>query len=172
MLFVVYLLSRVHLFATPWTATHQSPLSMGFPKQKSTGVGCHFLLQGNFLTQRYNPCHLYWQVDSYCWTTRETQSTDWRIKVLHFFQESDSVSLSVVSDSFATPWTAVHQAPLSMGFPRQEYWTGLTFSSSGNLPHPEIAPEAPILQADSAFWATRNFFQCYFEILFQSEVAQ
>ena len=43
--------------------------------------------------------------------------------------ESCCVSRSVVSDS-ATPWTAVHQAPLSMGFPRQEHWSGLPFPSS------------------------------------------
>ena len=47
---------------------------------------------------------------------------------------------SVVSDSFATPWIVAHQAPLSMGFPRQEYWTRLSFSSPGHLPDPEIKP--------------------------------
>ena len=39
------------------------------------------------------------------------------------------ISCSVVSDSFATPWTVALQAPLSMGYPRQEYWTRLSFSS-------------------------------------------
>ena len=39
---------------------------------------------------------------------------------------------------FVTLWTVAHQAPLSMGFPRQEYWSGLPFPSSGNLPHPGI----------------------------------
>ena len=41
---------------------------------------------------------------------------------------------SVVSDSFGTSWTIAHQAPLSMGFPRQEYWSGLPFLSPGDLP--------------------------------------
>ena len=41
---------------------------------------------------------------------------------------------------FVTLWTEAHQAPLSMGFPRQEYWSGLPFPSSGNLPHPGIKP--------------------------------
>ena len=45
-----------------------------------------------------------------------------------------------MSDSFAIPWTVAHQAPLSMGFPRQEYWSGLPFPSSGNLPSPGIQP--------------------------------
>ena len=38
---------------------------------------------------------------------------------------------------FATPWTVTHQAPLSMGFPRQEYWSGLPFPSPGDLPNTE-----------------------------------
>ena len=40
----------------------------------------------------------------------------------------------------ATPWTVAHQAPLSMGFPRQEYWSGLPLPPSGNLPGPGIEP--------------------------------
>ena len=41
---------------------------------------------------------------------------------------------------FVTLWTVAHQDPLSMGFPRQEYWSELPFPSSGNLPHPGIKP--------------------------------
>ena len=48
-----------------------------------------------------------------------------------------------------TPWTADHQAPQSMEFPRQEYWRGLPFPSPGDLPDPGIEPRSPILQADS-----------------------
>ena len=44
-------------------------------------------------------------------------------------------------DSFVTPWTTVCQAPLSMGFPRQEYWSG--FPSSGEIPDPGIEPMSP-----------------------------
>ena len=43
-----------------------------------------------------------------------------------------------MSDSFATPGTVVCQAPLSMRFPRQEYWSGLPFPSQGDLPDPGI----------------------------------
>ena len=50
---------------------------------------------------------------------------------------------------FATPWTAAHQAPLSMGFSRQEYWSGLPFPSPGGLPNPGIEPRSPALQADA-----------------------
>ena len=57
-----------------------------------------------------------------------------------------------MSDSFATPWTVVCQAPLSMGFSWQEYWRALPFPSPGDLSHPEIEPVSPVipaLQADS-----------------------
>ena len=58
------------------------------------------------------------------------------------------LSCYVVSDSFATPWTAACQAPLSMGFPGQEYWSGLPCSPPGDLPNPGIEPGSPVLQAD------------------------
>ena len=45
---------------------------------------------------------------------------------------------------FVTPWTVAHQAPLSMGFPRQEYWSGLPFPPPGNLPDPGIEPTSPV----------------------------
>ena len=46
---------------------------------------------------------------------------------------------------FATPWTVAHQAPLSMGFSRQEHWSGLPFPSPGDLPDPGIKPRSPAL---------------------------
>ena len=49
-----------------------------------------------------------------------------------------------MSDSFVTPWT-VAQAPLTMGFLRQEYWSGLPFPYPGDLPVPEIEPVSPAL---------------------------
>ena len=49
----------------------------------------------------------------------------------------------------ATPWTVDHQAPLSMGFSRQEHWNGLSFPSPGDLPDPGIELRFPVLQADS-----------------------
>ena len=50
---------------------------------------------------------------------------------------------------FATPWTVAYQAPPSMGFSRQEYWSGLPFPSPGDLPDPGIEPRSPALQADT-----------------------
>ena len=51
--------------------------------------------------------------------------------------------------ALASPWTVARQAPLSMGFSRQEYWSGLPFPSAGDLPNPETEPRSPALQADS-----------------------
>ena len=50
---------------------------------------------------------------------------------------------------FAIPWTVAHQAPLSMGFSRQGYWSGLPFPSPGDLPDPGIKPSSPAMQADA-----------------------
>ena len=58
------------------------------------------------------------------------------------------VVVAKLCPTLATPWTAAHQAPLSMGFSRQEYWSGLPFPSPGDLPDPGIEPRSPTLQAD------------------------
>ena len=50
---------------------------------------------------------------------------------------------------FATPWTVVHQAPPSIGFFRQEYWSRLPFPSPGDVPDPGIKPGSPALRADA-----------------------
>ena len=48
-----------------------------------------------------------------------------------------------------TPWTVAYQAPLSIGFYKQEYWSGLPFPSPGDLLDPRIKPRSPALKADS-----------------------
>ena len=61
-----------------------------------------------------------------------------------------------------TPWTVACQAPLSMGFSRQEYWSGLPFPSLGDLPDPGIKPASPALQADSLLTGYKgSFYYCY-----------
>ena len=55
------------------------------------------------------------------------------------------VSLLTWVQLFATPWTVARQALLSMGFPRQEHWSGLPFPSPGDLPHPGMEPASPTL---------------------------
>ena len=61
--------------------------------------------------------------------------------------ESDS-EVAQSCPTLCDPWTVAHQAPLSMGFSRQEYGSGLPFPSPGDLPDPGIEPRSPTLQAD------------------------
>ena len=51
--------------------------------------------------------------------------------------------------TLVTPWTIAHQTPLSMGFPRQEYWSGLPSSTPGDLPDPGIKPKSTAVQVGS-----------------------
>ena len=69
-----------------------------------------------------------------------------------FFNNFMCAQLLSCVQLFATPWTVACQAPLSMGFFRQEYWSGLPFPSPGDLPDPGIkhtSPRSPALQTDS-----------------------
>ena len=71
------------------------------------------------------------------------------LKCLAWHMTSPALSCAVLSHSvLATPWTAACQALLSLGFSRQEYWSGWPFSSPGDLPDPGIEPGSPELQAD------------------------
>ena len=74
----------------------------------------------------------------YHWAPWEAHFTQWKLVK----------SLSHVQ-LFVTPWTVAHLALLSMGFSRQEYWSGLPFPSPGNLPDPGIEPRSPTLRADA-----------------------
>ena len=106
---------------------------------KNTGVGFCALLQGISPTQELNP-HLLrllrWQAGSLPPVPRG------KTYVCICF----SRSAALIS---ATPRTVTHQAPLSMEFFRQEYWSGLPFPSSGDLPNPGTELRSPALQADS-----------------------
>ena len=69
------------------------------------------------------------------------------MRLLSLESEIGSVRCSVRSDS-TNPQTLACQAPLSMGFPRQEYWVGLPFPSPGDLPNSRIKPWSPTLLVD------------------------
>ena len=76
-------------------------------------------------------------------------------------QPSEDSSSSLVAKScltLVTLWTVASQAPLTMGFSRQEYWSGLPFPSPGDLPNPGIKPRSPRLQADSLPTAMREAY--------------
>ena len=79
-------------------------------------------------------------------------SGGWSILLLHLLIRSPQPCASVFRFAvellshvrlFVTPWTITRQAPPSMGFPRQEYWSGLPFPSPGDLPDPGIEPTSP-----------------------------
>ena len=72
----------------------------------------------------------------------------WGHKESDMTVKSEGLVCSVISDSLP-PHVMAQQAPLFMGFPRQEYWEGLPFPSPGDLPHPGMEPRSPALQADS-----------------------
>ena len=59
------------------------------------------------------------------------------------------IIVTKLSAFFVTPWTAARQAPLSLGFPRQEHWSGLLFPPPGDLPDPRTEPSTPAWQVDS-----------------------
>ena len=144
---------------------------------KNIGVGCHFLLQGVFQSQGSNPglphCrqilyHLSHQgsprilkwVD-YPFSRKTSQARNWTwVSCIaggcftswatreHEVKWSEVKSLSSVQ-LFVTWWTIACQALPSMGFSRQEYWSGLPFPSPGDLPDPGIKPRFPALEADA-----------------------
>ena len=69
--------------------------------------------------------------------------------------------VSKLCSTLVIPWTAAHQAPLSMGFPRQECWSGLPFPSPGDLPNPETELMSPILQAVSLPLSHQGSHVCF-----------
>ena len=74
------------------------------------------------------------------WINSSSQLGSWKVK---------DVYCSVMSNSFVTPWTVAHLGSSSMEFSRQEYWSGLSSPSPGNLPNPGIEPGSLALQEDS-----------------------
>ena len=139
--FILNLFRHVRLCATLWTAAHQAPLSIRF-SSKSTGVDCH--------------CHNALIVIYFCLM--------WNIGTLHFqfpisltFMPSTSYVLYpyVPAKLFQsclilwTTWTVACQAPLSMGFSKQEYWSGLPCPPLGDLSDQGTEPLFLYWQADS-----------------------
>ena len=75
------------------------------------------------------------------------------------------VLLFLVPNFIVTPKTAANQVYLSMGFPRQEYWSGLPFPSPGDLPYPWIKPMSPALQIGESGFITEPPGNRFFHIL-------
>ena len=71
------------------------------------------------------------------------------MKLLSRVQLCDPWTVAHFCPALCDPWSVAHQAPPSMGFSRQEYWSGLPFPSPGDLPNPGIELRSPTLQADA-----------------------
>ena len=138
--------SRVQLCVTPWTAAHQASLSLGFSRQEhwsgfpfpSPMTNLDSILKSRDMTLP-TKVHL---VKAMVFPVVMYGCESWTI------EKAEVKSLSCVQ-LFATAWTVAHQPPPSMGFSRQEYWSGLPFSSPGDLLDPGIEPRSPTLQADA-----------------------
>ena len=131
----VCVLSHDWLLGSQWTIMHQALLSMGYPRQEYWS-GLPFPPPGDLpdpgieLRSPMSPA-----LHAACSSLSHKKRLKW--------------SRSVVSDSLWPPWTVAQQASPSMGFSRQEYWTGLPFPSPGDLPDPGIEPRSPTLEVDA-----------------------
>ena len=133
---IVQSLSRVWHFMTPWTVAHQAPLSMGFPGQDYWS-GLPFPSPGDLPNPRIKPVSLHWQNYSLPLSplgSRRYWLADVCVCMLHICM------LLQPCPTLWDPVTVAHQAPLSMGFSRQEYWSGLPCPPPGDLPDPGAEP--------------------------------
>ena len=142
---------------------------MDFPGE-NTGGGCHSLLQGIFPAQGSNPGLLHCRWTLYCLshqgstkivypgvglfsssflTLHLASPVNYTLKCYVPFQSLLMLSHFSRVQLFATAWTVALQAPLSIGFSRQEHWRGLPFPSPGDLPDPGTEPMSPALQEES-----------------------
>ena len=115
--------SCVQLFATLWAVACQAPLSMGFPRQENWS-GLPYLPPGDLPNPGIEPVSLASPaLAGSSFTTRATWEALSRSLLLLLLSRFSRVRLC------ATPQTAAHQAPPSLGFYRQEHWSGLPFPS-------------------------------------------
>ena len=117
--------------------------------------GLHYLLAGGFpqFNSMWTSPQSTWQHDSWLYQNNSGNKKEWaRPSSSLFITQSQewlvSQSLSHVWP-FVTSWTVACQAPLSMEFPRQEYWSGWPSPSPGDLPNPGVEPRSPTPQTDS-----------------------
>ena len=102
----------------------------------------------------------FWSINMSLWITMSTWFLHWLISKINSLTCIRVCMLNRFSHVrlFETPWTIAHQAPLSTGFSRQEYWSGLPSSSPEDLPQPGIKTWVSCIVADIFFtiWATRE----------------
>ena len=134
-------------------------------KHAAAGQGCKSSLPPAFINKvllKHSHAHLFthcpWLYSPYNEKLRDHSPLQGQITYYRIFSRKmlqtphlHGHSLSLVAQScptLATPWTVACQAPLSMGFSKKEYWSGLRFPSPGDLPNPGTKPGSPAWQAD------------------------
>ena len=135
--------------ATPWTAAFQAPPSMGFSRQEywsgvplpSPQMSLEIQILRN-MKNRHSNKHLN--------SATQIKNQNW-----NSLQNCMCVSCSVVSD-FVTPWTVACQDPLSMGFSRQEYWSGAISFSRGSSQPRDWSRVSCIVDRRFTIWPTRE----------------
>ena len=118
---------------------------------KNTGVACHFSPPGDLP----NPGFKLASPLSPALHANSLPAEPSRTLNLHKEWKKES-EVAQSCQTLFDPWTVACWVPSSMGFSRQEYWSGLPFPSPVNLPDPGIKPGSPTLQADFTIWATRE----------------
>ena len=137
----------------PWTVAHQAPLSIGFSRQEyQSGLPCP--PPGDLPDSGIKPASLIFPIVGRQPTTSHLGSLRTRLKVSASHVMSNH---SVVSKTFATSKSVAHQAPLSMEFFRQEYWSRLLFPSPGtSLRYAKLLQSCPTL-CDPMDWSPPGF---------------
>ena len=142
------MLSGGQLLVTPWTVAYQAPLSLGFSRQEYWS-GLPFPSPGDLPDPGIEPASLMSPALAGGFFTTESPGKP----ILYSKNKiSPCISIGLVAKlwpTLVTPCTVTQQAPLSMEFSKQEYWSGLPFPSPGDLPHPETELRSPALQAVS-----------------------
>ena len=126
------MLSCVPLFGTPWTVARQVPLSMGFPRQEYWS-GMLFPSLRDLPDPGIKPKSPALQMNS-LWLSHLGS---------HVGSQVNCVLIRSVASDAETLWTVNHEAPLFLGFFKQEYWSGLPFPSPGDLPNLGMEPASP-----------------------------
>ena len=108
----------------------------------------YFTLKDDSVKVLHSICQQIWKTQQWPQDWKNQFSFQSQRKTIQRMFKVKVKSLSPVR-LFAILWTIAHQAPLSMGFSRQEYWSGLPFPSLGDLPNPGIEPGSPALQTDT-----------------------
>ena len=123
--------------------SHPGPFFCAFPKFQSFITGwlvCLYLFSCPRMALKTMQCHIYLDWEFPILDSHVTWNTLWKCQILG----GDGL-VAQLSPTLAAPWTGVNQGSLSMGFSRQEYWSGLPFPSPRDLPDPGMEPGSPAL---------------------------